>query len=72
MNVLNATELHTLPWIEKPTLKHTLAYVKQPASGNSLCDAGAQSPSSVTTERGEMGWEVKKGGHEWIPMANSY
>lgn len=45
----------------------TLSHVKQTASGNLPCDAG----SSLTTQRGGMGWEVQKGGDVCIPMADS-
>ena len=37
---------------------YTLPYVKQFASENFLYDSGNSSQGSVTTQSGEMGWEV--------------
>ena len=40
------------------SMKHTLPYVKQIASGNLMCDKGSSTWCSVKTERGGMGWEI--------------
>ena len=49
---------------ERVAWKHTLPYIKQPATKNSLCDTGSSTQCSVTTERGgirrEMGGRFKR------------
>ena len=53
----------------------TLPYVKQRASGNSLCDAGSSDPELCHQleewDREGGGWEVQEGGNICIPVADS-
>ena len=49
---------------------YTLPYVKQIASGHSLCDSGNSNQGSVTTLRGGM--EVQEGGDICVLTADSH